>query len=96
MARRIEICVPTEYQDVAREILESPDKCDLGENSGKAGIIVEVEGKGTTIFTVTVPSGSVSGARCAAMLCLPSERAQAIWSTCAPTVWARRWARWRC
>lgn len=61
MARRIEICVPFEYADVVREILESPDKCDLGENSAKPGIIVEIEGRGTTIFTVTVPSGAVSG-----------------------------------
>jgi hypothetical protein len=61
MARRIEICVPTEYAEVVREVLESPYKCDLSETSSKPGIIVELEGKGTTVFTLTVPSGTVSG-----------------------------------
>lgn len=61
MSRRVEITVPNEWAIPVRECLEDKDRCNLGEDSEKARMIVELAGTKNTIFLVTIPGPAVSG-----------------------------------
>ena len=59
MSRRIEITVPSEWSIPVRECLESKDKCNLGDQSEKPNMIVEMHGEKKAIFLVTLPGPAI-------------------------------------
>ena len=61
MSRRLEVTAPNEWGEYVRECLFDPTRCNLGEDSEKPNMVVEMTGRKNTVFMVTVPGPAVSG-----------------------------------
>ena len=59
MSRRIEITVPNLWAEALRECLVDKSRCNLGDESDKPNMIVELPGYSKTLFFVTIPGAAV-------------------------------------
>ena len=59
MSRRIEITVPNIWADALRDCLVDKSRCNLGDESDKPNMIVELPGYSKTLFFVTIPGAAV-------------------------------------
>ena len=60
MSRRVEITAPSEWGEYIRDCLHDKERCNLGPDSEKPNMIVELMGRKNTMFMVTVPGTAVS------------------------------------
>ena len=61
MSRRIEITVTNDYGEYVQDCLHDEKRCNLGKDSEKPNMIVELRGRLNTLFMITVPGPAVSG-----------------------------------
>jgi len=60
MSRRVEVTAPNEWAEYVRDCLHDKERCNLGPESEKPNMIVELTGRKNTMFMVTVPGPAVS------------------------------------
>jgi hypothetical protein len=60
MSRRIEITVPNQWAQAVRECIEDKNRCNLGEDSDKPNMVVELTGFNKTVFLITLPGPQIS------------------------------------